>query len=134
MSDVHTVGDGVLDVPHVRLSEHGNIVEQTLREIEQQYEHLSVEKYVIMPNHVHLLIHVEDDGTSRTPSPTNAVIPAFVSTFKRFTNRRCGIKLWQRSYHDHVIRNGEDFREIWGYIDTNPARWAEDRYDTDRTK
>lgn len=36
--------------------------------------------------------------------------------------------VWQRSYHEHVIRNEEDYRQIWEYIDTNPARWAEDRY------
>ena len=40
-------------------------------------------------------------------------------------------KLWQRSYHDHVIRNEQDWRDIWEYIDTNPARWAEDRYYTE---
>ena len=131
LSDVHTVGDGVLDVPQVYLSKYGKTVEQTLREIERQYDYLSIEKYVIMPNHVHLLIHVENDGTSRTPSPTNAVIPAFVSPLKRFTNQRCGVKLWQRSYHDHVIRNEADWQEIWDYIGTNPARWAEDRYYTE---
>ena len=36
--------------------------------------------------------------------------------------------LWQRSYHEHVIRNEEDYRQVWEYIDTNPAKWAEDRY------
>ena len=128
LSDVRTVGDGVLDVPQIHLSEYGKTVEETLLEIERHYTDLVIEKYVIMPNHVHLLIRLENDGTSRTPSPTNAIIPAFVSTFKRFTNQRCGIKLWQRSYHDHVIRNEQDFREIWDYIDNNPARWADDRY------
>ena len=38
------------------------------------------------------------------------------------------MQLWQRSYHEHVIRNEPDYREIWNYIDANPARWAEDRY------
>ena len=36
--------------------------------------------------------------------------------------------LWQRAYHEHVIRGEEDYRQIWEYIDTNPAKWAEDRY------
>ena len=38
------------------------------------------------------------------------------------------LSLWQRSFHEHVIRNEHDYREIWGYIDANPAKWAEDRY------
>ena len=40
-------------------------------------------------------------------------------------------KLWQRSYHEHVIRGEADYREIWEYIDANPAKWAEDRYYTE---
>ena len=47
---------------------------------------------------------------------------------KRFTNKRCGAALWQRSYHEHVIRNENDYRQIWEYIDSNPVKWAEDRY------
>ena len=53
-----------------------------------------------------------------------------VSTIKRFSNRKCGIELWQRSYHEHIIRNEQDYLEIWNYIDGNPAKWAEDRYYT----
>jgi REP element-mobilizing transposase RayT len=138
-----TVGDGVLDVPNVRLSPYGEILEETLREIEKTYSWLSLDRYVIMPNHIHLLLCIggngpsgtpaptnADDGPSETPTPTNETLPMLVSTFKRFTNRRCGIQLWQRSYHEHVIRGEDDYRMIWDYIDTNPARWAEDRYFT----
>ena len=127
LSDI-VVGDGVLDVPHVQLSEYGKAVEQTLEEINHTYNHISIRKYVIMPNHIHLLVHVEENGTSRTPSPTNRPLPLLVSTIKRFSNKKCGIKLWQRSYHEHIIRNEQDYLEIWNYIDGNPAKWAEDRY------
>ena len=124
------VGDGVLDVPHVQLSEYGEAVEQTLEEINNTYNHISILKSVIMPNHIQFLVHVEENGTSRTPSPTNKPLPMLVSTIKRFSNRRCGIELWQRSYHEHIIRNEQDYREIWNYIDGNPAKWAEDWYYT----
>ena len=127
LSDI-LVGDGVLDVPRVQLSKYGEIVEQTLEEINDTYQHISIQKYVLMPNHIHLLVQIEDNGTSRTPSPTNKTLPMLVSTFKRFTNKKCGVKLWQRSYHEHVIRNEQDYLEIWNYIDTNPQKWAEDRY------
>ena len=39
-----------------------------------------------------------------------------------------GAQLWQRSYHEHVIRNEQDYLEIWNYIDGNPAKWSEDQY------
>ena len=135
------VGDGVLDVPDVRLSPYGIIVEETLREIENTYSWLALDQHVIMPNHIHLLLRIEDCGPSRTPAPTtvtegipataNAILPKLISTFKRFTNKRCGIELWQRSFHDHVIRSENDYREIWNYIENNPARWAMDRYYSD---
>ena len=90
---------------------------------------VTVDKYVIMPNHIHLILLVEDTasaGTSRAPSPTNAVIPHFVSTLKRFCHRDIGTQIFQRSYHDHVIRDEADYLKIWQYIDNNPARWQED--------
>ncbi len=85
-------------------------------------------KYVIMPNHVHVMIEVV--GPSGTPAPTraNQRIPAFVSALKRMTNRYCGTLLWQRGYYDHVIRNDADYLRVWNHMDTNPAKWAEDEY------
>ena len=55
-----------------------------------------------------------------------AVIPHFISTLKRFCHRDIGSHIFQRSYHDHVIRNEDDYLKIWQYIDNNPARWQED--------
>ena len=67
-------------------------------------------------------------GTSRTPSPTNAVIPSLISVFKRFVNKKTGCNIWQRSYHDHIIRNEREFLEICNYIDNNPINWVNDIY------
>ena len=67
----------------------------------------------------------------RTATPTNAKLPAFISTWKRFTNKRTGVSLWQRSYYDHVIRNDADYLRAWQYIDDDPAQWAEDEYYSD---
>ena len=121
-----SVGAGVLDGPQLRLSTYGRNVEETLREINRQYAWLSVENYVIMPNHIHLLVEITENGPSGTPAPTNAAIPRFVSTLKRLSNQNCGRKLWQRSYHDHVIRGENDYLKIWNYIETNPLKWERD--------
>ena len=138
------VGDGVLDVPpikpnvpqfdkydvpFVQLSEYGIIAKKHIREIDEKYEHISIQNYVIMPNHIHILLAVLNDkkiGTSRTPSPTNAVIPAFISTLKRFIHKDCGFVLFQRGCHDRIIRNKTEYRVRWQYINNNPANWAED--------
>ncbi|MCL2056290.1 MAG: transposase [Oscillospiraceae bacterium] len=126
----NVVGDGVLDVPTVQLSKYGAVVEKRIKEISENYNHIQIQKYVIMPNHVHILMLVlnNENGTSRTPSPTNAVIPSFVSTFKRFVHKDCGFSLFQRSYHDHIIRNENEYHKIWQYIDTNPMKWQDDYY------
>ena len=58
-------------------------------------------------------------------------VPKFVSSLKRYTNRVCNHSLWQTSYHDHIIRDEEDFLRHWTYIDQNPALWAEDEYYTE---
>ena len=62
-----------------------------------------------MPNHIHILISVYNNGMSRTPSPTNEVIPSFISTLKRFINREVEENIFQRSYNDHIIRDERDY-------------------------
>ena len=125
-----SVGAGVPDGPQVRLSEYGAEVEKVICSINDTYEHISIEKYVVMPNHVHMIVLIDRgaNGPSRTPAPTNADIPALVSVFKRFVNRRTRQNIWQRSYYEHVIRGRQDYLEIWKYIDENPLRWNEDEY------
>ena len=120
-----------VDVPgdaHSVLTNTGRIVDETLREMESFYPNVSLERYVIMPNHIHMLINISGDGTPRTSSPTNATIPAFVSYFKRRTDRQSGDHLWQRSFYDHIVRNQSEYNEIAEYIDANPSRWLDDRF------
>ena len=121
------VGGGIYDAPQMRLSQYGTAVEEGLREM-GDCAGVTVEKTVIMPNHIHLLLLVRKlpGGSSQAPNPTNATIPKFISLFKRRCNRLCGENVLQRSYHDHVIRDEADYRRIWTYIDENPAKWRED--------
>ena len=63
---------------------------------------------------------------SRTPSPTNMMIPELVSTLKRFVNKEVGYNIFQRFFHDHIIRNKYDYEQIWKYIDANPSHWQTD--------
>ena len=47
-----------------------------------------------------------------------------VGTFKRFCNKEYGSNIWQSRYYDHVIRNQQDYNEVWEYIENNPTKWA----------
>ncbi len=122
------VGGGAFDAPQMKPNRIGVIVEKNILS-GNLISGVSVDKYVIMPNHIHMILLVTSlyaDGTSRAPSPTNAVIPHFVSVFKRFCHRDIGEQIFQRSYHDHVIRGEKDYLKIWEYIENNPAKWEED--------
>ena len=130
LSDI-TVGEG-LAPPEPRLTTIGQLVEGQILDLHHRYTSVSIDKYTIMPNHIHLLMSLSqtEDTGGASPSPT---VADAVRTMKSITSRMCssqfGMKpLWQRSYHDHVIRNERDYLEIWQYIDENPARWAEDCY------
>ena len=94
---------------------------------------VTVEKYVIMPNHIHILLIVDAHrgGTPRASSPTTAVIPRFVAAFKRCVNKEIGINIFQRSYHDHIVRNQKDYLKIWEYIENNPKQWELDCFYND---
>ena len=117
------VGADVLIGPHVQLSEIGAIVEQIISQIP------SVDKYIVMPNHVHILLRlpVANNGPMGTSAPTQSV-PWIVRYLKRTVTMACGKTVWQRGYHDHIIRSEADYLRIWDYIDTNPAKWREDCY------
>ena len=108
------VGGGAFDAPHTQLTKPGQIVQRYILS-GNRIRGVTVDKYVIMPNHIH---------------PTNAAVPHFISTLKRFCHRDIGREIFQRSYHDHVIRDEEDYLMIWQYIDNNPAVWQEDCFYT----
>ena len=124
LSDI--VGDGVYDIPKTTLSHCGEIVEKYIQKMNYQYDNVCIDKYVIMPNHIHLILVVNNNGMSRAPSPTNAIIPKFVSLFKRYCNREYDENIFQRSFHDHIIRDENDYIRICEYIENNPLKWAED--------
>ena len=94
------------------------------------YEDIHVSQYVIMPNHIHILLSVNGNGPSRTPVPTlqNSKVSRFVSTFKRFCNKEYGQNIWQRGSYDHIIRNQADFDRHLQYIYENPYKWEKDEF------
>lgn len=119
-----------LDAPIVKLTEIGKSIENNIIKMNVLYENIKVKDYVIMPNHIHLIITVKENGRSGAPAPTraNARIPRYVSTLKRFVNKECKCDIWQRSYYDHIIRNEADYMEKQKYILANPGKWVEDEY------
>ena len=130
------VGRGILDAPEVNLTGIGSCVQDAIIFLECQHPEIQFHHWVIMPNHVHILLSLQKtvksaNGASGMPRPTDAVIPKMISSLKRFTNRKTQIDLWQNGYYDHIIRDEQDFLIRWQYIENNPAAWLEDDYYVD---
>jgi putative transposase len=124
------VGRDDLGTPAVvALTGIGRIVEKNIGLISKFYPDAVVDNYVIMPNHVHLIIRLSSlpEGAPRSSRPTER-IPRIISAIKRFTNKEAGMNLWQVSYHDHIIRDESDYLTRYQYIDNNAAKWVEDEY------
>ena len=126
------VGRGALTPPQVELTEIGKIAAEVIERTSMVYPGISIDNYVIMPNHVHLLIRVSPvNGGVRAPRPTDnrsMSIPEVVKAIKSITTRKIGTKIWQTSFYDHVIRDDEDYQTRFRYIEENPAKWQQDKY------
>jgi putative transposase len=117
---------------------------------------LHEDEFIIMPNHVHGIVRIVDVAWSNNTRPVNNIpneediyqevndpipisfhraphsLSSFIAGFKSAVTSRSSDELqisriWQRNYYDHIIRNEEEFKKIWDYIDTNPQKWEEDR-------
>lgn len=121
------VGPDAFIGPSVILTDAGKLVERYILGVEPAYPGIVVERYVIMPNHVHILLRIEQAG--RGPmGASGPTVGTVVRGIKGLTTRAVGCPIWQSSFHDHVIRDENDFLSRWSYIEANPARWAEDEY------
>ena len=126
------VGDDALGVPTLTLSDYGKIVEKYILSTEN-IRGVCVDNYVIMPNHIHLIISIDADGTPRASSPTRqtSTVSGCVSSLKRFVNKEIGKNIFQRSFYDHIIRSRKEYDEIYNYIQLNPQNWEKDELYTE---
>jgi putative transposase len=112
------------------------MAEEKLRNISDRNE-ISVEKYIVMPNHIHAIITISHSGTAQGPFPT---LSELVRRFKTITTKlyvdsvKIGAyppfdnKIWQKSFYDHIILDETGYQAIWKYIHDNPLKWQEDEY------
>ena len=121
-----SVGDDALGVPKNNLTNKGEIVDKYIKSAER-IPGVYIDKYVVMPNHIHIILRIDrENGSPGASTPTKQLVPEAVGALKRLVSRETGENIFQRSYHDHIIRNKNDYDKIWKYIDTNPLKWADD--------
>ena len=113
----HSTTVSIDDIP---LSKIGNFADAAINNISQFYPNACVEKYAIMPNHIHMILLLTENSGSAARSPTVSTI---INQLKGFITKQVGYSIWQISFYDHIIRNDEEYRLVWDYIDANPINW-----------
>lgn len=138
----------------VKLSIVGEIVQRTWHDISRRFGGIRLDAFVVMPNHIHGIIIVNNVGATlavalnslcgdpdkragTSPAPTlGKIVGAFKSLcFHKCKNNGLNIgKLWQRNYHEHIIRNEMELNSIREYIGNNSLTWHEDSENPDARK
>ncbi len=125
------------------LNAAGRIADECWRAIPNHFHRVELGAYIVMPNHVHGIIVVHEPavvgGQHAVPLRQSAInvksgsLGAIVRSYKSAVTRRIRransdiYTVWQRNYHDRVIRNEREYRNITRYIENNPANWDADQ-------
>jgi REP element-mobilizing transposase RayT len=136
------VADGVM-----RLNPAGEMGHAAWARLPARFPAIALDEFIVMPNHVHGIVWLRDDvgdglarpegGENRNlgrdkPGPYHRVaLPDVIRVFKSLTTREYrqrfgGGHLWQRGYHDRVIRTEQELDDTRIYIRFNARKWAED--------
>ncbi len=125
----------------MHLNDFGRCVEQEWQNAANAYPGVVVDSFVVMPDHLHATLFLRDpvcdiDERAIRESPLqanerrNMTIPRLVGRFKTVSAKwinaargTSGQPVWQRNYHDHIVRNDREHQRIRDYIAANPSRW-----------
>lgn len=117
-----------------RPNKNAQIVENAIKKICDIYFACSVNKYVVMPNHIHMILVIDKSENIRSiadnirrpmVAPT---ISTVINQFKGYVSKQIGYSCWQKSFYEHIIRNENEYQKIYEYIENNPLKWEEDKY------
>ncbi len=130
----------------MRLNDFGKVADECWSAIPDHFPNAELGAYVVMPNHMHGIISINDPADAdicacrgtiyRAPTenfgkPVVGSIPTIIRAYKAAVTRRIGREfnvtgIWQRNYYEHIIRNGRDLQNKTDYIEANPRLWEKD--------
>ena len=121
------VGEGS---PLPKLSVYGKITEKQIKEIPIKYPQIKLDQYVIMPDHIHLILFLNSNTENDKKTPTIVSVIGWLKyqITKEINKSRgtTGERIFQRSFFDHVIRDRKDYEIKRDYIRDNPNKWYYD--------
>ena len=107
----------------IKLNNLVKFVYNNIKKLEKIYRNIKVDKFVVMPNHIHLIIIMEQKACLD--------VSRIIKEYKEWITKKIKKSIWQKSYYDHIIRNKNDYLRIWQYIDENIIKWNFDKYYSD---
>ncbi len=132
----------------MKMNQFGEIVRECWEEIPEKYQNVEMDEFVVMPNHFHDIIIINEskmnDGdvgaihelplrTDDMVQRRRMLLPKIIGRFKMNSAKRIneirdypGESVWQRNYYEHIIRDEDELIRIREYIYNNPKRWPRD--------
>ena len=122
----------------------GQIINNSWQWLEEQYEYVELDEFIVMPNHVHGVIcindmqkggsRINDQGASRSaPTVKRKPLGRLIGAFKTVSTKQIniiiktpGARLWQHNFYEHIVRDEFDLNRIREYSINNPVQWADD--------
>ncbi len=118
--------DKILGLSDIVLSDYGKVTENAIGNIPIVYETVTVDHYIIMPNHIHMILQIHADSSGRAMrAPT---IDKVICQMKGYITKKIGCNIWQKLYYDHIVRNQKEYEEITEYIYNNPFSLQDDGF------
>jgi putative transposase len=112
------------------LNAYGEIVKNCWQDLINHYRNCNLDEFIVMPNHFHGILVIENVGNGLKPFPTHG-LSEIIRGFKTFSSRKINELTdfrfqWQKSFYEHVIRKNESLDKIREYIQNNPKQWELD--------
>ena len=125
---VESVGNDLCVVPPTQ----NKLIHKWVMETENKFPNIKIDKYVIMPDHLHFIFNITERHTGRSLQDAISFFKTmttneYIKGVKNNTFPPFNKKVWQKSYYDHIIRNQDDYNEIWEYIQNNPTKSLENK-------
>ena len=131
---------GAIENDQMNLNDIGRIVRREWTNIPSFYQKVAIDEFIIMPNHLHGIIILKPPAEAPPvrsrlcrDRPSGAHLSRIIGNFKSYTSRHInsafgepGNSIWQKSYHDRIIRSDDELEKIRSYILHNPSNWSHD--------
>lgn len=111
---------GKIENENIKLTQIGEIIKKYIKGIEQTFNNVIVDEYIIMPNHIHIIVSLNKKDTIS--------ISRIIRLYKSCISKELGYSIWQKSFYEHIIRNEKEYYIIKAYIQNNIVNWKKDKY------